>query len=110
LQVLPFLYFFFKQNTLGADFIKTSTGKEAVNATLESAAIMCHAIKHYYKLTGRKVGFKPAGGIRTVEEAHSYRSLVMKILGPEWANSSSYFRIGASRGLLENIRDKLNSL
>ena len=56
----------------GADFIKTSTGKEAISATLEAALVMCEAIKEYHKETGRKVGFKAAGGIDTVQKAIAY--------------------------------------
>lgn len=60
----------------GADFIKTSTGKEPVSATPEAAYVMCQAIKEYHELTGRKVGFKPAGGINTVKDALTYYTIV----------------------------------
>ncbi|MBQ2018208.1 MAG: deoxyribose-phosphate aldolase, partial [Alistipes sp.] len=65
----------------GADFIKTSTGKIDVAATPEAAVVMCHAIKDYYAKSGRKVGFKAAGGIRTAEEAALYYTIVKEILG-----------------------------
>ena len=80
----------------GADFIKTSTGKEAVSATPEAALVMCEAIKEYYKETGRKVGFKAAGGIDTVKKALAYYTIVKEVLGEEWLNNG-LFRIGASR-------------
>uniref|UniRef100_A0A8R1DJD9 deoxyribose-phosphate aldolase n=1 Tax=Caenorhabditis japonica TaxID=281687 RepID=A0A8R1DJD9_CAEJA len=79
----------------GSDFIKTSTGKEAVNATLEVAYVMCTAVKRWHELTGKKVGFKPAGGIKTVDEALAFVALVKDILGDEWLNPT-LFRIGAS--------------
>ena len=80
----------------GADFIKTSTGKEAVSATPEAALVMCEAIKEYYKETGRKVGFKAAGGIDTVKKALAYYTIVKEVLGKEWLNKD-LFRIGTSR-------------
>ena len=80
----------------GADFIKTSTGKEAISATPEAALIMCEAIKEYYKETGRKVGFKAAGGIDSVKKALAYYTIVKEVLGEEWLNNG-LFRIGASR-------------
>ena len=80
----------------GADFIKTSTGKEAISATPEAAWIMCEAIKEYYKETGRKVGFKAAGGIDSVKKALAYYTIVKEVLGEEWLNNG-LFRIGASR-------------
>ena len=80
----------------GADFIKTSTGKEAVSATPEAALVMCEAIKEYYKETGRKVGFKAAGGIDSVKKALAYYTIVKEVLGEEWLNNG-LFRIGASR-------------
>uniref|UniRef100_A0A915LUX6 deoxyribose-phosphate aldolase n=1 Tax=Meloidogyne javanica TaxID=6303 RepID=A0A915LUX6_MELJA len=91
----------------GADFIKTSTGKETINATLESAYIMCSAIAQFYKNTNKKVGFKAAGGIRSVEQALQYMILFEKILG-ENNLDPKLFRIGASMGLLENIKEKLS--
>lgn len=79
----------------GADFIKTSTGKIDVAATPEAAVVMCHAIKDYYAKSGRQVGFKAAGGIRTAEEAALYYTIVKEILGEEWL-TPELFRIGAS--------------
>ena len=80
----------------GADFIKTSTGKDAVSATPEAAWVMCEAIRDYYKETGRKVGFKAAGGIDTVKKALAYYTIVKEVLGEEWLNNG-LFRIGTSR-------------
>ena len=80
----------------GADFIKTSTGKEAISAIPEAAWVMCEAIKEYYKETGRKVGFKAAGGIDSVKKALAYYTIVKEVLGEEWLNNG-LFRIGASR-------------
>lgn len=79
----------------GADFIKTSTGKEAISATPDAALVMCEAIHEYYKETGRKVGFKAAGGINTVKKALAYYTIVKEVLGNEWLNNE-WFRIGAS--------------
>ncbi len=80
----------------GADFIKTSTGKEKPAATPEAAYVMCQAIKEYFLETGRKVGFKPAGGINTVEDALTYYTIVKEVLGKEWLNNE-LFRLGTSR-------------
>ena len=80
----------------GADFIKTSTGKEAVGATPEAAYIMCRTIKEYHAKTGRKIGFKAAGGISTIDDALLYYTIVEETLGKEWLNSK-LFRIGTSR-------------
>lgn len=80
----------------GADFIKTSTGKIAVNATPEATYVMCHAIKDWYEKTGQKVCYKPAGGVSTTEEAVQHYTLVKEILGNDWLNNQS-FRFGASR-------------
>ena len=80
----------------GADFIKTSTGKEAISATPEAALVMCEAIKEYYKETGRKVGFKVAGGVDTIKKALAYYTIVKEVLGEEWLNNG-LFRIGTSR-------------
>lgn len=79
----------------GADFIKTSTGKIPVAATPEAAVVMCTAIKDYYAQTGRKVGFKAAGGVRTAEDSALYYTIIENILGPEWL-TPRLFRIGAS--------------
>ena len=80
----------------GADFIKTSPGKEPVSATPEAAFVMCKAIKEYFLETGRKVGFKPAGGINTVKDALVYYTIVKEVLGKEWLNNE-LFRLGTSR-------------
>ncbi len=85
----------------GADFIKTSTGKISPAATLEAAYVMLNAIKEHYKNTGVKIGFKPAGGIRTTDEALQYVSLVKNVLGDDWLKPE-LFRIGAS-SLLDNL-------
>jgi deoxyribose-phosphate aldolase len=92
----------------GADFIKTSTGKIDVAATPEAAFVMCHAIKDYYKATGRKVGFKAAGGVKTPEDAALYYTIVEEVLGKEWL-TTDLFRIGASsaaNNLISAIVDK----
>ena len=88
----------------GADFIKTSTGKEYPGADLQAAYVMCQCIKEYYEKTGRMVGFKPAGGVRTPEEAVSYYCIVKEVLGEQWL-TNEYFRIGAS-GLANNLLSK----
>lgn len=80
----------------GADFIKTSTGKVSVNATPAAAYVMCQCIAKYYDKTGRKVGFKPAGGISTSLDAVCYYSIVSTVLGKEWLDKS-LFRFGVSR-------------
>jgi deoxyribose-phosphate aldolase len=80
----------------GADFIKTSTGKSPVSATPEAAWIMCRAIQDYYNETGIMIGFKPAGGIATPDEAILYYNIVSNILGEKWL-CPERFRIGASR-------------
>ena len=80
----------------GADFIKTSTGKVSVNATPAAAYVMCQCIAKYYEKTGRKVGFKPAGGISTSLDAVCYYSIVSTVLGKEWLDKS-LFRFGVSR-------------
>lgn len=80
----------------GADFIKTSTGKQQPAATPKAAYVMCEAIKEYYEKTGNKIGFKPAGGINTVNDALIYYTIVKEILGEEWLNNK-LFRLGTSR-------------
>jgi len=80
----------------GADFIKTSTGKMEPAATPEAAYVMCSAIKDFMAKSGKKIGFKPAGGIVTPEDAALYYAIVDTVLGKEWLNSN-LFRIGASR-------------
>lgn len=80
----------------GADFIKTSTGKGYPGASFEAAYVMCRCIKEYYEQTGRKVGFKPAGGVSTTNDALGYYTIVKEVLGEEWLDNE-YFRLGASR-------------
>lgn len=80
----------------GADFIKTSTGKQQPAATPEAAYTMCQAIKEYHEMTGRKVGFKPAGGINSVNDALIYYTIVKEVLGEEWM-TNKLFRLGTSR-------------
>lgn len=89
----------------GADFIKTSTGKEAVNATLPVGLVMARAIRAHYETTGYKVGFKPAGGIRSAKQALDWLILMKEELGEEWMQPR-LFRIGAS-GLLNDIERQL---
>ena len=91
----------------GADFIKTSTGKMEPAATPEAAIVMCRAIKEYYRKTGKKVGFKPAGGISTPHDAILYYAIVDTILGEEWLNPE-LFRLGASR-LANNLLTELEN-
>lgn len=79
----------------GADFIKTSTGKEYPGASLEACYIMAQVIKEYYQQTGRKVGFKAAGGVRDTAEAVKYYTIIKEVLGEEWL-TNELFRIGAS--------------
>lgn len=88
----------------GADFIKTSTGKASAGASPDSFAVMCEAIRDFYRKTGKKVGIKPAGGISTVATAYDYLSIVRHILGPDWLNPEK-FRIGASRLANNLIRE-----
>ena len=80
----------------GADFIKTSTGKQQPAATPEAAYTMCQAIREYYEQTGTRIGFKPAGGISTVHDALVYYTIVKEVLGEEWLNNG-LFRLGTSR-------------
>lgn len=89
----------------GSDFIKTSTGKEGVNATLSVGLVMCRAIRDYHEKTGYRVGFKPAGGIRTGKDACTWLILIKEELGNSWLNNQM-FRIGAS-GLLTDIERQL---
>ena len=92
----------------GADFIKTSTGKVDSAATPEAAIIMCQAIKEYFEKTGRMVGFKVAGGVKTAQDAALYYTIVESILGEEWL-SSDLFRIGtssAANNILSAIESK----
>lgn len=90
----------------GADFIKTSTGKESVNATLEVGLTMTREIRAYQELTGYQVGFKPAGGIRSAKDALNWLILIKEELGGEWLNNR-LFRFGAS-GLLTDIERQLS--
>lgn len=90
----------------GADFIKTSTGKESVNATLEVSLVMMRAIRDYQQQTGQIVGFKPAGGIRVAKQALQWLSLLKEELGDEWL-TPQLFRFGAS-GLLDDIVRQLS--
>ena len=80
----------------GADYIKTSTGKEKVSATPEAAYVMCRAIKEYYDETGVQIGFKPAGGLNTVSDALIYYTIVKEVLGDKWL-TNKWFRLGTSR-------------
>ncbi len=89
----------------GADFIKTSTGKELTNATLPFGFVMTRAIREYAQETGMAVGFKPAGGIRTSKQSIEWLALIKEELGVSWMNSS-LFRFGAS-GLLNDIERQL---
>lgn len=92
----------------GADFIKTSTGKVSVNATPMAAYIMCESIKAFHEKTGRKVGFKAAGGISTSKDEVCYHSIVKTILGNDWINKE-LFRFGVSRlanSLMSSIEQK----
>lgn len=92
----------------GADFIKTSTGKVDVNATPAAAYVMCECIAKYYEATGKKIGFKPAGGISSAADALCYYSIVSTVLGKEWLNKD-LFRFGVSRvanSLLAAVQQK----
>lgn len=88
-----------------ADFIKTSTGKIYSGASPEAAYVMCQCIKEYYQTSGRKVGFKAAGGVRTTEDALGYYAIVKNVLGDEWLNND-LFRLGAS-SLANNVLSSL---
>lgn len=80
----------------GADYIKTSTGKENPAATPEAAYVMCQAIKEYHDKTGIQIGFKPAGGLNTVHDALIYYTIVKEVLGEKWL-TNQWFRLGTSR-------------
>ena len=80
----------------GADYIKTSTGKEKISATPEAAYVMCQAIKEYYDETSIQIGFKPAGGINTVMDAITYYTIVKEVLGEKWL-TNKWLRLGTSR-------------
>jgi deoxyribose-phosphate aldolase len=90
----------------GADFIKTSTGKEATNATMPVALVMARMIRQWQEMTGRKVGFKPAGGISTARDAMNYELLMKEELGNDWLRPG-LFRLGAS-SLLTDIERQLD--
>ncbi|MFP4321370.1 MAG: deoxyribose-phosphate aldolase [Anaerolineales bacterium] len=90
----------------GADFIKTSTGKESVNATLDVSLVMVRTIREYFAQTGYKIGFKPAGGIRTTKQALQYLILMKEELGDDWLGPD-LFRFGAS-SLLDDIERQLS--
>jgi deoxyribose-phosphate aldolase len=89
----------------GADFVKTSTGKESVNATLPVALVMARTVRAYAEATGYRVGFKPAGGISTAKDALAYQTLMREELGVPWLEPA-LFRLGAS-GLLGDIERQL---
>lgn len=92
----------------GADYIKTSTGKESPAATPEAAYVMCQAIKEYYEKTGIQIGFKPAGGMNTVHDALVYYTIVKEVLGEKWL-TNQWLRLGTSRlanQLLSDILDE----
>ena len=91
--------------TAGADFIKTSTGKSSVGATLEAVYVMSQAVKEFYEINKHKVGVKVAGGVSDTKSAVGYFTLVASILGEEWM-TSDLFRIGASR-LVNNLLSSL---
>jgi deoxyribose-phosphate aldolase len=92
----------------GADFIKTSTGKEQPAASPEAVYVMCHAILDHYNTTGKRAGIKPAGGIGTAEQVLRYAGIVELLLGDDWLDPG-LFRIGASR-LANQILTELNQL
>lgn len=92
----------------GADYIKTSTGKLEPAATPEAAFVMCQAIKEYYDKTGIQIGFKPAGGMKTVEDALTYYTIVKEVLGEKWL-TNQWLRLGTSslaNKLLSDIEGK----
>lgn len=89
----------------GADFVKTSTGKGFPGATPEAVYTLCKVIKTYHEITGRKIGIKVSGGVKSAEDAVTYYTIVSEILGKEWLNKE-LFRIGAS-SLLDDIENRL---
>lgn len=91
----------------GADYIKTSTGKESPAATPEAAYVMCQAIKEYYEKTGIQIGFKPAGGMNTVHDALVYYTIVKEVLGEKWL-TNQWLRLGTSRLANQLLSDILN--
>jgi deoxyribose-phosphate aldolase len=90
----------------GADFIKTSTGKEGVNATLPVGLVMVRALRDYGEATGYRIGFKPAGGMRTAKDALNWQFLMKEELGNDWL-SPDLFRLGAS-SMLADIERQLD--
>ncbi|OXU19545.1 hypothetical protein TSAR_010033 [Trichomalopsis sarcophagae] len=92
----------------GSDFIKTSTGKEAVNATLPVGVVMSKAIRDYHAVSGKKIGFKPAGGIKTSEDIVQWLTLIKEELGNDWL-TKDLFRIGAS-SVLDDIIKTVDTL
>ena len=91
----------------GADYIKTSTGKESPAATPEAAYVMCQAIKEYYEKTGIQIGFKPAGGMNTVHDALVYYTIVKEVLGEKWL-TNQWLRLGTSRLANQLLSDMLD--
>jgi deoxyribose-phosphate aldolase len=91
----------------GADFIKTSTGKISIGSTPEAVFFMCDEILNHYKTTGKKIGLKPAGGIRNLNDAIAIYKIVKSVLGTEWLNSN-LLRIGAS-SLYDNLITEYNN-
>ena len=91
----------------GADYIKTSTGKESPAATPEAAYVMCQAIKEYYEKTGIQIGFKPAGGMNTVHDALVYYTIVKEVLGEKWL-TNQWLRLGTSRLVNQLLSDILD--
>ena len=91
----------------GADYIKTSTGKEKAGATPEGVYVMCQAIKEYYEQTGVMVGLKPAGGINTPMDAIVLYTIAQEVLGDKWL-TNEMFRLGTSR-LAQQLIDELNA-
>jgi deoxyribose-phosphate aldolase len=88
----------------GADFLKTSTGKNGEGASPEAFCVMCDAVGEYYRLSGKKIGVKAAGGIATVADAVPYYNIVKEILGEEWL-SPTLFRLGSSSLAKELLRE-----
>lgn len=91
----------------GTDFIKTSTGKESVNATLSIGLVMIRAIQDFYYHTQRKIGLKPAGGVRSLKDAINWMTIIKSTLGDEWLHPN-LFRFGAS-GLLDDIEKHIKT-
>lgn len=89
----------------GGDFIKTSTGKIPIGATLEAFHVMCCVIKEHYTQTGQMIGIKPAGGVSTIDDAIAYITVLESVLGDKWLDKR-YFRIGASR-LADSLFDEI---